>query len=82
MSLLPIVTLLIIVMLSLLITRIASEALTHTGLSRESARFQARSAFSGVGFTTSESEQVVNHPVRRRILMVLMMLGNAGIVLR
>ncbi|MCD5408743.1 TrkA C-terminal domain-containing protein [Candidatus Bipolaricaulota bacterium] len=55
-------------------------ALTLTGLSREAARFQARSAFSGVGFTTSESEQVVSHPVRRRIVLLLMLLGNAGVV--
>lgn len=65
---------------SIFITRLASIALTHTGLSRDSARFQARSAFTGVGFTTSESEKVVNHPLRRKILQVLMILGNAGIV--
>jgi Trk-type K+ transport system membrane component len=75
-----IVTLLIVLTLSILITRIATVALTHTGLSRESAKFQARSAFTGVGFTTSESEKVVSHPVRRRILLTLMLLGNAGIV--
>ena len=50
-----------------------------TGLSREAARFQARSAFSGVGYTTTEAESVVNHPVRRRIVMVLMLLGNIGV---
>ncbi len=72
-------SLLLIIGLSILITRIAAIALLHTGLSRESARFQARSAFTGVGFTTSESEKVVNHPVRRRILLALMLLGNAGI---
>lgn len=65
---------------SVLITRIATVALTHTGMSRESARFQARSSFTGVGFTTREAEQVVDHPVRRRIAMLLMLLGNAGIV--
>jgi hypothetical protein len=65
---------------SITITRVATIALTHTGLSRETARFQARSAFTGVGFTTSEAEKVVGHPVRRRILMLLMLLGNAGIV--
>ena len=70
----------IAVTLSLLITRIATEALTLTGLSRTSASFQARSAFTGSGFTTSESEAVVEHPVRRRIIMLLMFLGNAGIV--
>jgi len=40
----------------------------------------ARSAFTGVGFTTSESEKVVNHPVRRRILLMMMLVGNASIV--
>jgi len=75
-----IISLLVVLALSLLITRVATVALTLTGLSRESARFQARSAFSGVGFTTSESEQVVSHPVRRRIVLLLMLLGNAGVV--
>ncbi len=75
-----ILSLLLIITLSILITRMATVALTYTGLSREAARFQARSAFTGVGFTTTESEQVVSHPVRRRILLVLMLLGNAGIV--
>jgi TrkA-C domain len=74
-----ILSLLIVVTLSLLITRIAAMALMLTGLSRESARFQARSAFTGSGFTTGESESVVNHPVRRRIIMILMLLGNIGI---
>ena len=77
---LEIFTLLLVVMLSITVTRIATIALVHTGLSIESARFQARSAFTGSGFTTSESEGVVNHPVRRRIVMLLMLLGNAGIV--
>ena len=75
-----IVSLLVILTLSLIITRISTVALVHTGLSREAAQFQSRSAFTGVGFTTSESESVVNHPVRRRVLMILMLLGNAGIV--
>jgi hypothetical protein len=51
-----------------------------TGLSHEAARFQARSAFSGVGFTTTESEDIVGHPVRRNIVLVLMLLSTAGIV--
>jgi hypothetical protein len=70
----------VVLTFSLIITRIAAVALTLTGLSRESARFQARSAFTGVGFTTTEAEKVVNHPVRRRVLMLLMLLGNAGII--
>ncbi len=75
-----IVYLLAVLVVSVLVTRIATVALVHTGLSRESARFQARSAFTGVGFTTAESERVVNHPVRRRIILALMLLGNVGIV--
>ena len=75
-----ILSLLFVVVISLLIVRIATVALTLTGLSRELARFQARSAFTGSGFTTQESEQIMQHPVRRRIIMLLMLLGNAGIV--
>lgn len=74
-----ILSLLLTLTLSLLVTRVAAMALMLTGLSREAAKFQARSAFSGVGFTTGESESLVNHPVRRRIVMILMLLGNLGV---
>jgi TrkA-C domain len=74
------VSVLVVVLVSLLVARIGTVALTLTGLSRESARFQARSAFFGVGFTTNEAEAVVGHPVRRRIIMWLILLGNAGVV--
>lgn len=75
-----IVLLVIVALVSLLITRVATVALSATGMARQSARFQARSALSGVGFTTSEAEQVVNHPSRRRIVMGLMLIGNVGLV--
>jgi len=74
------VSVLIVVLVSLIVARVGTVALTLTGLSRESARFQARSAFFGVGFTTAEAEAVVGHPVRRRIIMWLILLGNAGVV--
>ncbi|HVL27784.1 MAG TPA: TrkA C-terminal domain-containing protein [Acidimicrobiales bacterium] len=70
---------LVVAILSLLISRVATIALTATGMPRSSARFQARSALSGVGFTTSESEAVVGHPARRRIVMGLMLVGSAGL---
>ncbi|MGH4031142.1 TrkA C-terminal domain-containing protein [Actinomycetota bacterium Odt1-20B] len=73
-----ILSLFAVMVLSLLITRVATVALTLTGMSREAARFQARSAFTGVGFTTAEAESVAGHPVRRRIAMALMLLGSAG----
>lgn len=66
--------------LSLLVARVATVALTLTGVSREVARFQARSALTGTGYTTTEAETIVGHPVRRRIVMYLMVLRNAGLV--
>ncbi len=74
------ITLFLVVALSALITKVATIALMHTGLSTQSARFQARSAYTGAGFTTSESEKIMNHPVRRKIVFNLMLIGNAGIV--
>ena len=75
-----VVTLLVGLLLSLMAVRVATIALTLTGVSKPLAQFQARSAFTGCGFATSESEQVVNHPVRRQIVMTLMFVGPAGIV--
>lgn len=75
-----ILTFLFIIALSLLILRIGTIALIMTGLSEEVASFQALSAYTGTGFTTQETEKVVNHPVRRRILRDLMILGNFGFV--
>lgn len=75
-----IVVLLVVVTTSLIATRVASVALGMTGVSSDLARFQARSAFSGVGFTTNEAERMMAHPVRRRIVMMLMLAGNAGLV--
>ena len=76
----PVVTVIIIIFFSVVITKVATISLMHTGLSRQSAKFQARSAFTGVGYATQESENIVNHPVRRKIIMTLMLLSNAGIV--
>lgn len=75
-----IATLLVVVAITLVVNRVGTIALTTTGLSTEVAHFQARSALTGVGFTTPESELVVNHPVRRRIVLSLMIVGNAGLV--
>jgi len=75
-----IIALLTILGLSLFITRLATVALKMTGLSQDAAKFQARSAFTGTGFTTSEAESVVDHPVRRRIIMLLMFVRSAGLL--
>jgi len=78
--LIAIATLLVVVTMTLIVNRVGTIALTATGVSTEVAHFQARSALTGVGFTTSESELIVNHPVRRRIVLSLMLIGNAGLV--
>ncbi len=75
-----IVSVLLVLSASMIVIRVAAVALIHTGMGREAARFQARSAFTGAGFTTSEAEQIVNHPLRRRIVAWLMLAGNVGIV--
>lgn len=72
-------SLLIIVSLSVITVRIGAIALELTGLSTEIASFQAQSAFSGAGFTTTESETMVTHPVRRRIIRALILTGSAGV---
>lgn len=75
-----IIALLTVLGLSMVVTRMATIALEKTGLSKSAAAFQARSAFTGTGFTTRESESIVEHPVRRRIIMLLMLLRSAGVV--
>jgi hypothetical protein len=79
MGFIPLLSFLLVILFSIIVVRVGTVALTMTGLSRDVAAFQAQSAFSGVGFTTSESEYVVSHPVRRRIIRVLMLLGSAGL---
>jgi hypothetical protein len=75
-----IASLLVFLLLALLVTRVGTVALRTTGLSEEAARFQARSAFSGVGYTTAESEDIVSHPARRRVVTILMTLSSVGVV--
>jgi hypothetical protein len=72
--------LLITIFVSFIIVRIGGFALQLTGIGPDVARFQALSAFSGTGFTTREAERVVGHRIRRRIVTILIILGNAGTV--
>lgn len=70
----------VLISLSVFLVRVASVALRLTGLDDSSARFQALSAFSGTGYTTLEAEAIVNYPVRRKIISMLMIIGNVGLV--
>ena len=61
--------------LLIVIVEIAAIALNMTGLDIKKARFQALSALTLTGFTTKEAEEVVEDHRRRRIIMVLMVIG-------
>lgn len=71
---------LLTIFISFLVVRAGAIALMLTGIDRDRAVFQALSAFTGTGFTTKEAERVVGHPLRRKVISWLMILGNAGIV--
>ena len=73
-----IATFLVVAVFTVAFTKLATGALIATGVPPESAAFQARSAFSGAGFTTTEAENVVNHRVRRRIIGTTMFVGSLG----
>ena len=73
-------TIAILIMLTVVIVRIAGVIMRLTGLPESIARFQALSALTGTGFTTGESEMIVNYPIRRHVLMALMIIGHLGLV--
>lgn len=77
---LSILLLILTLALSALVVRVGAIALEITGLPEEKAYFQALSAFVGVGFTTRETELVMNHPERRRIIKMMIRLGGAGVI--
>lgn len=62
-----------------IIIEVATAMLVLTGLDRETARFQAISLITASGYTTSESELVVRHPVRRKIALALMISGTIAL---
>jgi hypothetical protein len=73
------ISFIIVILFSLIVVKVGSLMLEATGLSKDIAAFQAQSAFSGVGFTTAESETLMTHPMRRKILRFLMLMGSAGL---
>ena len=73
-------SLLIVFAVSFFVVRLAAVALRLTGLPEQNARFQAMSALTGTGYTTTEAEMIVNYPIRRKIITWLMIFGNLGIV--
>lgn len=73
-----IATFLVVAVFTMVFGRLATGALIATGVPPDIAAFQSRSAFSGAGFTTTETESVINHPLRRQIISTTMFVGSLG----
>lgn len=72
MGLLFIVVYLLIV---LAVIEINTTVFVMTGLDNKIARFQVISMLTGTGFTTGESELIIDHPVRRKLGAFLILFG-------
>lgn len=59
----------------LVVVNICSILLRLTGMPIKKARFQVVSLLTSTGFTTRESEMIVQHPVRRKIASWLMVVS-------
>ncbi len=75
-----IILVIVVVFVIVMIGKVVTVALKLTGLDERTASFQTLSALTCTGFTTREAESVVTHPMRRRIIFFLMIIGNAGMV--
>lgn len=71
----------LMLVVSFIIVRIGAIAFQITGLEWSLAKFQSLSCFTGTGFTTKEAELITGNPQRRKIASILMVLGNAGLVI-
>lgn len=58
-----------------LVIEISVTLMKLTGLKGTVARFQVISMLTGTGFTTDESKSIIDHPVRRKIGMFLILFG-------
>jgi len=66
--------------ISVMIRKVATVALQLTGLDKPTTSFQALSGLTDSGFTTRETELVLNHPITRRIISLFIIIGNAGMM--
>ncbi len=64
-----------VITLYLLVIEIFYTIFRFTGLNKEKARFQAITLLTTVGYTTSESEDIVTSQIRRRVAMFGMLFG-------
>ena len=72
-------SLIVVTLISTIAVKVGTVALMMTGLERRKASFQALSAFTNAGWTTRETELLMAHDQRRRIITILLVLGHAGL---
>ncbi len=75
MVLMNLVFMLLYFIIIVLVIEISVTLLKSTGLKSTVARFQVISMLTGTGFTTDESKSIIDHPVRRKISMFLILFG-------
>jgi hypothetical protein len=75
-----IILIIVVLVVTVMVRKVATVALKFTGLDEQTASFQALSALTSTGFTTREAELILSHPMRRRIISLLMIIGNVGLV--
>ena len=67
-----VLTFILFLMIFLIIVDFFAILFRLTGVPIEKARFQVTSLLTGTGFTTKESEIIVQHPTRRKLAIWLM----------
>ncbi|TCO79449.1 TrkA C-terminal domain-containing protein [Marinisporobacter balticus] len=68
----------LVISILLIIVEVLAIALKITGLDMDKARFQVISIITGTGFTTKEAELITQHPTRRQIAEILMLISYVG----
>lgn len=72
---LSLISFFVLIIAYLVIVEIFTVLFKLTGLRKDKARFQAISCMTNSGFTTNESELVVNSSTRRRLAKLMMLFG-------
>jgi hypothetical protein len=72
------VVLITAILISALVVKVGTVALTMTGMDRRKAAFQSQPAGANTGWTTRETELIMAHDQRRRIVGAIMAPGYGG----
>lgn len=75
-----IITFIIFLSIFILVVDFFAILFTLTGMPIEKARFQVVSLLTSTGFTTRESETIVQHPIRRKLARALMIFSYGSTV--